>query len=144
MQSIMTTLREKLNYKDQQRIAILNSDEIMLKLLMDEFKGICIDTSIDPRYPYEFIIVFTRFYCEVEGLASGALHNLITNGTLWFAFPKRRSSKYSSDLDKDHGWEYITDKGFDKVRIISLNEDWSAMRFKNVRFIRSPHHRFSH
>ena len=108
----MATLREKLNYKEQQRIAILNSDEIMLNFFLDEFKDICIDTSIDPRYPYEFIIVFTRFYCEVEGLASGALHNLITKIPL--------------------------------VRIISLNEDWSAMRFKNVRFIRSPHHRFSH
>jgi hypothetical protein len=140
----MATLREKLNYKDQQRIAILNSDEIMLNFLLNEFKDIRVDTSIDPRYPYEFMIVFSRFVCEVESLASGALHNLITDGTLWFAFPKRRSKRYSSDLDRDHGWEYIIDKGFDRVRLISLNDDWSALRFKNVRFIRSPHHRFSH
>jgi len=140
----MATLREKLNYKDQQRIAILNSDEIMIAFLRNEFRDIRVDTDIDPRYPYGFIIVFSRFVCEVDNLASKALHNLITDGTLWFAFPKRKSRRYSSDLDRDHGWEYITDKGFDKVRLISLNEDWSALRFKNVRFIRSPHYRFSH
>ena len=140
----MVSFREKLNYREQERIAILNSNETMMKFLLSEFKDIKIDTTIDPRYPYEFMIVFARFYCEVEGLASSALHNLISDGTLWFAFPKKRSKNFSSDLDKDHGWDYITDKDFDKVRMISLNDDWSALRFKNVRYIRSPHHRFSH
>ena len=140
----MTTLPVKLNYKDQQRIAILNAEENLLQELLAEFPGVTVDTVIDPRYPYEFMLVFVRFVCEVEGLASSALHNLISDGILWFAFPRKISKKLSTDIDRDHGWEYIIDKGFDRVRLISINQDWSAIRFRNVRFIKSVHHRFSH
>ena len=140
----MSSIREKLNYREQKRIAILNSDENMLNFLLEEFNDIKVDTDIDPRYPYEFMIVFARTNSEVESLASGALHNLISYGTLWFAFPKKHLKDDTSDLDKDHGWEYITDKGLERVRLISLNDNWSALRFKNVRYIRSPHRRFSH
>lgn len=140
----MTTLPAKLNYKEHKRIAILNADENLLKEFLSDFPDIQVDTKVDPRYPYEFMIVFARFVCEVEPLASVALHNLISDGTLWFAFPRKTSRKLSSDLDRDHGWEYIIDKGFDKVRLVSINEDWSALRFRNVRYIKSSHHRFSH
>ena len=140
----MTTLPVKLNYKGQRRIAILNAEESILAELTKEFPDIQIDTAIDPRYPYEFMMVFVRFVCEVEGLASSALHNLISDGTLWFAFPRKISRNISTDIDRDHGWEYIIDKGFDKVRLVSVNDNWSALRFRNVRYIRSAHHRFSH
>jgi hypothetical protein len=140
----MVDLLKKLNYKGQQRIAVVNADDKLLEYLDSELKGIQIDKTIDQRFPYEFMILFVRLVCEVEILSPKALHNLTADGVLWFAFPKKTSKKFSSDIDRDHGWEVLIDRGFDKVRLIAIDEDWSALRFRNVRFIKSAQGRFSH
>ncbi|MBA4322399.1 MAG: hypothetical protein C0408_06225 [Odoribacter sp.] len=133
----------KLNYKGQKRIAVINADDKFLMLLERELEGVQIDKEIDQRFPYEFMIFFVRFVCEVELVAPDALHNLISDGILWFAYPKRTSKKYSSDIDRDHGWEILIERGFDKVRLVAIDDDWSALRFRNVRFIKSSRGRFS-
>jgi hypothetical protein len=140
----MSDLVKKLNYKGQQRIAVVNADNKILEYLGTELTGVQLDMTIDQRFPYEFMIIFVRFVCEVELLAPKALHNLTSDGVLWFAFPKKTSKKLSSDIDRDHGWEVLINRGFDKVRLIAVDEDWSALRFRNVRFIKSTHGRFSH
>lgn len=139
----MDKLLAKLNYKGQQRIAVMNAGEIFSASLENELKGVQIDKIIDQRFPYEFMIIFVRFVCEVELIAPNALHNLTSDGVLWFAYPKKTSKKLSSDIDRDHGWEVLIDRGFDKVRLVSLDDDWSALRFRNVRFIKSAQLRFS-
>ena len=140
----MDKLMSKLNYKSQQRIAVINADEKILVFLEKELTGVQIDKEIDQRFPYEFMILFVRSVSEVELLAPKALHNLTSDGILWFAYPKKTSKKLSSDIDRDHGWEILIDRGFDKVRLVSIDNDWSALRFRNVRFIKSVHGRFSH
>jgi hypothetical protein len=50
---------------------------------------------------------------------------------------KRHRKSCASDLDRDHGWMVLIEKGFDKVRQVSIDNDWSALRFRNVRFIKS-------
>ena len=139
----MDNLMSKLNYKSKQRIAVINADEKILVFLEKELTGVQIDKEIDQRFPYEFMILFVRSVSEVELLAPKALHNLTSDGILWFAYPKKTSKKLSSDIDRDHGWEILIDRGFDKVRLVSIDNDWSALRFRNVRFIKSVNGRFS-
>jgi hypothetical protein len=138
----MDNLLIKLNYKGQKRIAALNAGDKFLMSLEKELEGVQIDQDIDQRFPYEFMIIFVRLVCEVELLAPKALHNLTSDGILWFAYPKKTSKKISSDIDRDHGWEVLIDRGFDKVRLVAVDEDWSALRFRNVRFIKSAQGRF--
>ncbi len=133
----------KLNYKGQKRIAVINAPEKFVKYFENTLKEVRIDKEIDPRFPYEFLILFVSLVSDVELLGPKALHNLISDGTLWFAYPKKSSKKISSDIDRDHGWEILTSRGLDKVRLVSLDDDWSALRFRNVRFIKSAHGRFS-
>ena len=121
----------------------MNADNEFIKSFGLTLKDVRIDENIDQRFPYEFMIIFVKFVCEVEVISPKALHNLSADGTLWFAFPKKRSKKISSDLDKDHGWEVLIDRGLDKVRLISLDKDWSALRFRNARYIKSGRGRFS-
>jgi hypothetical protein len=139
----MKVLLNKLNYKGHQRIAVINAGDEFLASIGKELKGVQIDIDIDQRFPYEFMILFVELVEEVELLAPKAMHNLVSDGILWFAYPKKTSKKYSSDIDRDHGWEVLIDRGFDKVRQVSVDEDWSALRFRNVRFIKSAQRRFS-
>jgi len=139
----MDKLLTKLNYKGRQRIAVINAGDKFHALVEKELKGVQIDKSIDQRFPYEFMIIFVQLVSEVEFLAPKALHNLTADGVLWFAYPKKTSKKLSSDIDRDHGWEVLIDRGFDKVRMVAIDEEWSALRFRNVRFIKSAQSRFS-
>lgn len=140
----MDILLGKLNYKGQKRIAVINASESFLKSLVKEISDVQVDVEIDQRYPYEFMLFFVRLVSDVEVFAPKALHNLTSDGILWFAYPKKTSKIYSSDVDRDHGWEVLIDRGFDKVRQVSIDSDWSALRFRNVRFIKTAQNRFSH
>jgi hypothetical protein len=139
----MKKLFEKLNYKDQGRIAIINVEEALMNSFTDELSGTIIDMEIDPRFPYSFILVFVKSISEVELYTPVALHNLMADGILWFCYPKKTSKKYSSDIDRDHGWKALNDSGFNGIRMVAVDENWSAMRFRNIRYIKPATERFS-
>ena len=133
----MQTLLEKLNYKGQKRIALINAEKKFADLLTEDLKGIVIDTEIDARYPYGFIIVFVKSIADVEYLTPITIHNLLADGVLWYCYPKKSSKLYKSDLERDHGWEALNNSGLIGVRIVSIDDDWSAFRFRNKKFIKS-------
>jgi hypothetical protein len=139
----MEKLLAKLNYKDQKRIAVINAANEFMESVRKQLPGVTIDNEIDPRYPYEYILLFVHLVSEVEAYAPLALHNLISDGVLWFAYPKKTSKKYLSDIDRDHGWENLMNAGFYPVRQVAIDEDWSALRFRNARFIKSDLSRFN-
>ena len=133
----MKKLLEKLNYKGNNRIAVLNAEDNFTVSLSNGPTNLTIDRQIDPRFPYDIIIVFVRSISEVEFYTPIALHNLVCDGVLWFCYPKKTSKKYSSDIDRDHGWKTLNDCGFHDVRIVAIDEDWSALRFRSIKFIKS-------
>lgn len=138
----MKKLLEKLNYKGNNRIAVLNSEDGFIASLSLEISELVIDKIIDPRFPYDFIMIFVRNLAEVESFTSIALHNLLCDGVLWYCYPKRTSKKYRSDIDRDHGWKTLNDVGFHGIRLVSVDNDWSALRFRNTKFIRSTSGRY--
>ncbi|HSW97894.1 MAG TPA: hypothetical protein VLF89_08770 [Candidatus Saccharimonadales bacterium] len=78
---------------------------------------------------YNFIVAFYEkkgaLLQEVEKLKE----SLETNGLLWIAYPKGKALR--TDLNRDILHETTKQNGLDGVSLISLNETWSAMRFKN-------------
>jgi hypothetical protein len=56
---------------------------------------------------------------------------------VWFAYPKGTSKRYKSELSRDSGWEVLGKLGFECVRSVAIDEDWSAARFRRVAFIRT-------
>ena len=62
----MKSLLTKLNYKGQKRISIINAEESFIHSISDELKDVIIDQEIDPRYPYEFIILFVSRVSELS------------------------------------------------------------------------------
>jgi hypothetical protein len=138
----MKELLSKLNYKGQLRIAVINAEQSFYKAVADELKGVITDDDIDQRCPYDFMIIFVKSASEVEILAPVALHNLTADGILWFCYPKKSSVKKSSGLERDKGWKALNDAGFYGIRMVSVDENWSAMRFRNIRFIKSKSDKF--
>ncbi|HEX2969937.1 MAG TPA: hypothetical protein VHO46_12630 [Bacteroidales bacterium] len=133
----MTDLLVKLNYKRQDRIAVINAEESFSNYLSGKLNDVIIDKKIDPRYPYSFMILFVSGVTEVAHLTPIALHNLTADGVLWFCYPKKGSKRQKTTIDRDHGWKALNDAGFRGVRMISIDENWSALRFRNVKYIKS-------
>ena len=133
----MKTLLAKLNYKGQKRIAVINAEDKFTISLSNELSDVMVDREIDPRYPYDFIILFVRSVSEVESFTPIAIHNLLADGTLWLCYPKKTSKKHSSDINRGNGWKSLNDSGLHGIRMVAIDEDWSAMRFRNVKFIKS-------
>ena len=140
----MNDLLKKLNYKGNKRIAIINAEEFFLAEVTKELSDIIIDREIDQRCPYEYIMAFVRSVAEVEDFSPIALHNLTADGILWFCYPKKTSKKYAAGPERDRGWKSLNDAGFYSIRLISIDDDWSAMRFRNAKFIKSSSGRFDH
>jgi len=138
----MKELLKKLNYKGQLRIAVINAEESFFLAVAKELEGVITDNDIDQRCPYDFMILFAKNISEVNLLAPVALHNLTADGILWFCYPKKTSKKMKSDLERDKGWKALNDSGFFGIRMVSVDDDWSAMRFRNSRFIKSSSGRF--
>ncbi len=138
----MHDLFKKLNYKGQKRIAVINAEEDFIRDAVKELRKVIIDIEIDQRCPYEFMILFVRSIAEVDQLAPVALHNLTADGILWYCYPRKTSKKYSSDLERDHGWEALNEVGFHGIRMVAIDDNWSAMRFRNIKFIKSSSNRF--
>jgi hypothetical protein len=139
----MKNLLDKLNYKGQKRISVINADAKFMQSISGGLNDVIIDQKIDPRYPYEFMILFVKSTAEVEMMAPMTLHNLKADGILWFCYPKKSSKKYSSDIDRDHGWKALNDSGLHGIRLVAIDEDWSALRFRNIKFIKSKSGRFT-
>lgn len=138
----MNKLLDKLNYKGQKRIALLNTENDFLESVRPDLDNIIIDREIDPRCPYNFILIFVKTISEVELTTPVVLHNLAADGVLWFCYPKKSSGKYKSDLTRDNGWKALNDSGLYGIRMVSIDDDWSAMRFRNIKYIKSTSGRF--
>jgi hypothetical protein len=138
----MKELLDKLNYKDYRRIAVINPEPRFLREISRELIGIIIDTEIDQRCPYEFMIVFVKSVPEVNNIAPLALHNLSADGVLWFCYPKKSSKLHVNGLERDHGWHTLNDLGFHGIRMVAMDEDWAALRFRNIKYIKSKSSRF--
>jgi len=132
----MEHLLKKLNYKDQDRICIINSNKGFIEEIKKIRPGVRIDEEIDPKYLYNFFFIFVKNTDELKETAPRSIHNLSADGILWFAYPRKNSKKYNSDLSRDTGWGLVIYHGFEPVRQVSVNEDWSALRFRDQRFIK--------
>ena len=81
------------------------------------------------------MLAFVVTKIELDNLAEMVVSNVSGDALLWFAYPKGTSTKYKCDFNRDSGWDVLRKSGFDTVRQVAIDEDWSALRFRRVEFI---------
>ena len=59
------------------------------------------------------------------------------DAVVWLAYPKGSSKRYTSTINRDTGWDSLGAAGFEGVRMVAIDEDWSALRFRRAEFIKS-------
>jgi hypothetical protein len=82
-----------------------------------------------PNTNVDLILLFVNNQSELNRLAPPAMRALKHDGLLWIAYPKK-SSKVKTDLTRDVGWSVVDKAGYVGVALVSIDEVWSAMRFR--------------
>ena len=125
----------KLNLKDQTEIMVLNapaSFEPELKSL----KGVTVRRDAKGG-DVGFAMAFAITQKEVDTLGPQMAKKTKGDAVVWFAYPKGSSKKYKSEINRDSGWAVMGKAGFEPVRMVAIDEDWSAVRFRRVEFIKT-------
>ncbi|MCV2351219.1 hypothetical protein [Paucibacter sp. Y2R2-4] len=84
-----------------------------------------------------FALAFTTQQAELDALSQLLTGKAEGDALIWFAYPKGSSKCFKCDFNRDTGWDSMRSAGFDTVRQISIDEDWTALRFRRLEFIRS-------
>jgi hypothetical protein len=119
---------KKLRFIRQNPILIINPPDG----LQETLKHIRSDIHQQAQQQYAFILVFVKNQADINNQLPTALGSLQGGGYLWVAYPKKSSKKYSSDISRDKGWEILGKHNFEPVTQIAIDEDWSALRFRQV------------
>ncbi len=133
----MDKILKKLRYNHQERIAVLNAQEDFRDRMAGLLPAVQIDTEINARYLYDFIIAFVRGSEDVRKVGPACIHNLSEDGKLWMVYPKGTSKRFATDINRDHGWDAVEETGFKRVSQVAIDDIWSALRFRNARYVRS-------
>lgn len=126
----------KLNLKDQKEIVVVNapsSFEPEIKAL----KGVAVKRKPADAKQIAFLLAFVTTKKEVDALVKAAVSKTLPDAVVWFAYPKGTSKKYTSEISRDAGNEALGEAGFEPVRMVAIDEDWTGKRFRRVAFIKN-------
>jgi hypothetical protein len=132
----MASAFKKLNLTTQREIVVFN----VPASFDPELAGLDgVKIVRNPKKPagVQFALAFVRQQVELDRLSTILAARSAGDALLWFAYPKGTSKRYTCDFNRDSGWQVIRNAGFDSVRQIAIDEDWSALRFRRVEYIKS-------
>ena len=132
----MNPIFRKLQFKESKRILVINSPEEFQSNLDEMSTSSKIDQQMVGKQKYDFVLVFVKSCAEIAEQVK--LANYLDDDALfWLAYPKKASKKYKSDISRDVGWQPLGNLGFEGVRQIAIDDDWSALRFRQTKHIKS-------
>jgi hypothetical protein len=132
----MLSTFQKLNLKDHGRILVLNSPESFEPELA-ALHGVTVFRKLQGLDEIGFSLAFVTKQQEVDTLAKAIAKLAKGDAVVWFAYPKGSSKKYKSEINRDTGWQVLGKEGFEPVRMVAIDEDRSAVRFRRVEFIKT-------
>ena len=131
----MPSIFDKLNLKLQREIVVINAPASFEPELAT-LKDVVVLRDAKKATAVHFAIAFATQQMEVDALSKALAAKADGDALIWFAYPKGTSKKYPCEFNRDTGWDVLRSAGFDTVRAVAIDEDWSALRFRRVAFIK--------
>lgn len=137
----MTPLFKKLNFKNQERIVVLNSPQSLEVELTEISAHTAVDRDITKGSKVEFVLIFVTTRNEIDTYIKKVFPELHGDAVLWFCYPKGTSKTYTCDFNRDNGWETLGAYNMEGVRQVAIDADWSALRFRKKEYIKTLNRR---
>lgn len=130
----MDAILKKLNFKQQAEILVLRAPENLASLFAEWKKQTAISEKV--KKTVEFAVVFCITQKDVDSAAQAILPKAQGEAIIWFCYPKGTSKRYRCEFNRDNGWKVPGKLGWEPVRMVAIDEDWSALRFRRVEFLK--------
>ncbi len=133
----MDAVFKKMNFKDQPEILVVNHPASFQPNLEAMQAWAAIRTDLSQVERVHFVLAFVTKQNEVDTLATQIAAKTEGDALVWFAYPKGTSKRYKCAFNRDTGWEVLGKLGFEGVRMVAIDEDWSALRFRRAEYIKT-------
>lgn len=130
----MTPLFTKLNLADHRGLVVLDAPP-EFDAALAALEDVTVHRQAGDATGLQFAIAFVQTLDQVERVARELAPRLLGDAVLWCAYPKGASRRYRCEFNRDSGWAAMGAAGFEPVRQVAIDEDWSALRFRRVEYI---------
>lgn len=130
----MTPLFKKLNLTTQSVIHVLDATPSFaseLAALTD------VEVRRDLEGATRFVIAFAITQAEFDAASRRSASCADGDAIVWMVYPKGTSRRFICEFNRDTGWAVLGEAGFEAVRQVAMDENWSGLRFRRVEFIKS-------
>jgi hypothetical protein len=131
-----TPLFNKLNLGANDEIVLFNAPD-SFESELKQLKGIKIVRDPGKPKAIKFGLAFAMTQAQLDRASKLLASATEGDAVLWFAYPKGTSKRYTCEFNRDAGWSVIRAAGFDSVRMVAIDEDWSALRFRRLEYVKS-------
>ena len=133
----MTPLFKKLNFKNHEKVLVMNSPASFETELADISKFTIIERNPNEMSAIDFVIAFVLAQEQIDKAMELIFTKLQGDAILWFCYPKGTSKKYKCNFNRDTGWATLGKHNLEGVRQVAVDEDWSALRFRKTEYIKT-------
>lgn len=130
----MSALFKKLNLGMQHTIHVLNAPKSFEPELA-ALDGVTVRRTVSGASSFAMAFVITQ--AELDAASRTLAVACTGDAVLWMIYPKGTSKKYQCEFNRDSGWPVLGASGFEPVRMVAIDADWSALRFRRVEHIKS-------
>ena len=130
----MSPLFKKLNLKNQRAVLVHNSP-LSFESALTALEAVPLFRDPDEVDAVDFALAFATKQSEVDSISELLGAKAEGDAVLWFAYPKATSKLYRCEFNRDNGWSAMRALGFDTVRQVAIDADWSALRFRRSEFV---------
>jgi len=125
----MSDLSKKLQIKSGKHWLLFNAPANYLTIL-EPLPG-KVNVSFEPNGNFDGIQLFIKNINELASTLNVLMPILKEDTIFWVTYPKK-SSGLDSGLDMMGNWDELTTLGLRIVTSVSVNETWTALRFKPI------------
>jgi hypothetical protein len=134
---------KKLQFKDQGQAVLIINPPNSYEEVMAMFEGEVHHQAANSE-GYDFVQVFGTNNDELREFAKSAAGSVKDDGLFWLCYPKKSSKTYKgSDCSRDTVMYMLSDEGYEPVRQVAIDDDWSALRFRRPEKIKSMKRSFA-
>ncbi len=127
----MDEVLRKMRFKPEYKSLGINIPEQFL----DFYHNKGFKTGIPDSGPYEFVHVFATRKEDIASFENFFKKQIKYDAVLWVSYPKG-GSKISTELNRNTLWEAMKPFGLRPVTQVSVDSDWSALRFRPVEAVK--------
>jgi hypothetical protein len=122
-------LAERLQFKSGRSVYLHNPPAVFSSLLQPLSAGATLTANL--ALPIDVIVAFIQNRAELEVELARLKTALKTGGILWVAY-RKGGAKIKSDIHRDSINAYAISIGLQGVAIISIDDEWAALRLKVI------------